>query len=110
MEDKIDLTDLRVKSFTVSYTFKHQGDHFISMGFDIPSPISTEEFEVLNIKANYLVTKAAIYAAIGRSNLSIDQANQLIQMAKHNTNILLKKKAPDERPAHCCTPIQETVE
>ena len=94
-----DLPPLEPESFTVSHTFDtHKGErqnHFVTMAFKAPPGASPELVHALSIKASERVTMAAIYHAIGRGQLSIEEANTRIDEMRMNHARLLEKALKD---------------
>lgn len=87
---------VRVTEYTVSYTFDtHRGgqksSHFVSMRFSAERPMTPEEAEVAAITSSVTVTRAAVYQALARGAIEIEEANEIISRMKQNHEQLHKK-------------------
>lgn len=77
------LPELLVDNFTVSYAFDthlngKKANHFVSVGFKTPEPVSIGEARVLQVKASQMVTIATIHDAVARGMIPIEEARDLI--------------------------------
>jgi hypothetical protein len=88
--------DLKVKNFTVSYSFEsYKGglktSHFVSMTFESSQLLDPSDAVYVQTFANEHVTKSTIYDALVRGNITVDEANEMIQNLKNNSEYLRKK-------------------
>ena len=95
--------DINIRSATISYGFDtHKSGsrqhHFISMNVDLVDPSRTEaapsleDAHLLILSASSNVTKIAIDTALARGQLTIQEANELLQTSQDNHKLILEKR------------------
>ena len=97
MMDTSKLPPARVTEYVVSYTFDaHKGgsksSHFVSMKFATERPVTEREAEALAFASSVTVTRAAVYQALARGALTVEEANEIISSMKANHEHIYAKK------------------
>jgi hypothetical protein len=87
VESDKQLPTVTVDSFTVScsmdvYKGRDKESCFVSAGFKTSRPVTPEELIILSIEQDFTVHKSAIYNMLARGVISIEQANENIQLSK----------------------------
>jgi hypothetical protein len=89
--------ELKVRSFTVSYSFDayrngQKSNHFISMNFESVELLDLDDAAIAALKGSKLVTRTAIDTAIARGVVNIDEANQLLLISKTNHDNIIEHR------------------
>lgn len=98
--DASKIPDVSVVEYTVSHTFDtyrngQKSSHFVSMKFSPSRPLNKIEAEAAALVSSVTVTRAAIYQALARGAISIDEANEISSnMKKSHDHIYTKKFEP----------------
>lgn len=92
---------MKVTSFTVSKSFDlhrngEKSSYFVSMAVEPDPDLKPEDLPLYQLEAASAVKKACIYNALVDGKLRVEEANELIQDLKDNTELirasLLKRK------------------
>ena len=91
---------MSVESFIVSYAFEthrngEKTSHFLSAGVKTDSPVSFDEFQLLQLQASYRVSVSTIHNALMRGSMTVNEANDRIGDLKNNYEAIRSKLEKD---------------
>jgi len=77
-----------IESFTVSHSFDTnvpgRGNHFLSVNFRLPNPVTMEEFVLIHAEAAKYVSTCLIGSALVRGMIEPEDAKERMKIMKMN--------------------------
>ena len=100
----MDIKDLIIDGFTISYVFDagtgRKSSHFVSANFKLPVPCHIDEVELVRLEASRHVTAWAIQDAVMRAEISSNDAAERMQIVRGNFDGMkatIEKKAAERK-------------
>lgn len=91
IDSKIQLQQITVSHGFDTYRGGQKQSHFVSANFAVPAELDQRERRAAYLTASKLVSKMAVWTALARGSINLEEANELVRNQTENHDRLLEK-------------------